>query len=275
MLDWAEAAEMYDRALALAPDREDARQELARSLLRLGQADRAEVHLKQLIQTARKPSELDLLYAECLAKLGKADEAIDRLEQLLKREPDHVDALLALGNLHLAAGRSGDALEHLQRAAELKPENREVVYAHGRAHKAQGQNEQARVCFQFVDQATQPLIELKNLMNRLLASPEDLDLRFQVAYITWKYKSREDGEKWFRSLLNLAPNHEPTHAALAIHYRLAGDQQRSDYHKQLAGSIDVEQFFQETAKPDAGDGPAKIEDDASSPDNDDGTGSVP
>jgi tetratricopeptide (TPR) repeat protein len=244
MLAWAESSQHYSRALELEPRRPDARLGLARALMRIGQAEQAESHLENLVQGTDDNPEAELLYAQSLVKQGKADEAEQALKDLLGRDPGQIEALLELGNLFLAAGRSDEALEYLQEAVDRKPENREIVYAYGKALQAQGQSEEATACFKFVDEATKPLIELKGLMNRLLANPADLELRFQVAYITWKYRSREEGEKWFRSLLKLAPDHEPTHAALAIHYRLSGAQDQAEFHQRQAGSIDVDQFFQ-------------------------------
>ena len=129
-----------------------------------------------------------------------------------------------------------EALRYLKDAADIKPEDREIIYAYARALQATGDPEAAQKYFAFVDEATKPLIRLKQLTNQLLAEPERTELRYQIAMTTWKYKSRAEGATWFHSLLNVDPDHVPTHLALARHYQLVGDTELAKKHQLLAAA---------------------------------------
>jgi len=234
-LKWALAVKLYGEALERTPHRSDARFGLGRALVRQGEVGRAEKELLRVVQ--EEPADLDakVSLAMCAAKLDRANEAIAIYEEVLQAAPDNLDALLELGNLELAAGRSATALEYFRRAAKVRPESREVIYGYARALQAEGKGEEAQEHFGFVEEASRPLAKLKKLLDQLLKEPENLDVRFELASITWRYKSRDEGEKWWRSLLKIAPYHQPTHAALADHYTLVGDQKKAAYHRHLAG----------------------------------------
>lgn len=238
MLSWSDAVKHFRRTVELDPERGDARLGLGAALVKQGKIEEAEEHLR--LACERQPDDVKarIAYAQCLSKLDRIDEARSMLAKVLESTPDHVQALLELGMIELAAGANEQSLQHLQRAAKLKPENREIIYAYANALKKNGKSEEAVKHLKFVDEATKPMLRLKNLTNQLLANPQDTDLRFQVALITWRYKSREEGEHWLRSLLKIDPRHQPTHAALAEHYALVGDDGRAAHHRRMAGITD-------------------------------------
>ena len=207
-------------------------------MLKLGELQEAEQQLRQVVQDDPANLTARIALAQSLAKLGRPDDAKQRLRELLRDHPDQSDVLLELGNLELGTGQVPQAFEHLQQAAKLKPESREVIYAYAKALQASGKTAEAAPQFKFVDEATKPLMQLKKLLDRLVQEPNNLDVRFQIAAITWKYKSREEGVKWFLSLLRLAPRHAPTHAALVIHYHAVGDQERAAVHRGLSQGLE-------------------------------------
>ncbi len=233
--DWGQAVGHYSRALELAPDRTDARFGLAKALIKQGEIKKASEELRRVLREEPTNLAAKVSSAECMDKLGRRNNARKLLSQVLKKEPDNADALLAQGNLELASGQSRRALSRLQHAAKLRPESREVVYAYARALQAEGRADEARKHFEFVAEATPALLRRKRLVDRLLNSPDDVDLRFEIGALTWRYKSREDGVNWWRSLLLIDPDHRPTHAALAEHYALLGDRERAAHHRALAG----------------------------------------
>jgi tetratricopeptide (TPR) repeat protein len=237
-LDWAGAVQAYRRALELAPQRTDARLGLANALVKVGELQAADAEFRRVVEADPSNVPARVAVAQSAGKLGQPNEAKRLLHEILQTQPNYVDALLELGNLELRTGQVPEAQVHLRQAAELKPESREVLYAYGKALQAAGQTAAANQCFKFVDEATKPLAQLKKLLDRLLQDPENRDVRFQIASITWKYKSRDEGEKWFRSLLRINPQHQPTHAALAIHYKLLGNEERAAYHRGLSGGLE-------------------------------------
>jgi tetratricopeptide (TPR) repeat protein len=234
-LNWAGAADHYREALQLESDLQEARFGLARALIHLGQAEKALEILGTVV--AEEPENWDarLALAQCQVKLDQLDQARSELKKVLTARPNNVDALLEAGNIELAQSNKQVAAQYLKKALELKPENREVAYAAARTLQAGGEHEAARKLFKFVDEATEPLIRLKKVVGRLLTEPDNVELRYEVAAITWRYKSREEGARWLLSLLQYDPYHRPTHAALAKHYELLDDQEKVRYHRQLAG----------------------------------------
>jgi len=238
MLSWSDAVKHFRRTVELDPVRGDARLGLGTALVKQGKIEESEEHLRLACEMQPDNVTARITYAQCLSKLDRVDEARVMLGEVLESTPDNVQALLELGTIELAAGANEQSLQHLQRAAKLKPENREIIYAYANALKKNGRSEEAARHLKFVDEATKPMLRLKNIINQLLANPEDTDLRFQVGLITWRYKSREEGEHWLRSLLKIDPRHQPTHAALAEHYALAGDEQRAAHHRRMAGITD-------------------------------------
>jgi tetratricopeptide (TPR) repeat protein len=233
-LNWAGAVDHYREALRLDPQRQDAHFGLAKALVNLGQVEKAREILKSVVKQEPENWEARLVLAQCLVKLDQLSEARSELEKVVTAQPSNADALLEAGNVELAQHNTRLAAKYLKKALELKPENREIAYAAARTFQAAGDHEEARKLFKFVDEATEPLIRLKKLIGQLLAEPDNLDLRFEVALITWRYKSREEGERWLLSLLNFEPRHPPTHALLAEHFNLNGDQKRALFHKRLA-----------------------------------------
>lgn len=233
-LNWAGAADHYREALRLDPLRQDAHFGLSKSLVNLGQIEKAREILRSVVKQEPENWEARLVLAQCLVKLDQLSEARTELEKVIAAQPSNADALLEAGNVELAQQNTRLAAKFLKKALELKPENREIAYAAARTLQAAGDHEEARKLFKFVDEATEPLIRLKKLIGQLLAEPDNLNLRFEVALITWRYKSREEGKRWLLSLLNYEPRHPPTHALLAEHYNLIGDRERALHHQRLA-----------------------------------------
>jgi len=233
-LNWSDAARAYQQALQLAPSRIDARFHLAKSLMKLGRFQNAESHLRQVLREAPRHHKAPVVLATCLIKLRKTAEARDLLTLVLQKTPNRLEALKAMGKLELSAGRPKAALRYLKPAAKRHPEDCEVRYAYGKALRETGDEQAAREQFAFVDAAAKPLLQLKQLTKKLLKNPRNTEIRFQIATLTWKYKSHDEGAQWFLSLLAIDPNHKPTHAALARHYALLGDDKQAELHRRLA-----------------------------------------
>ncbi len=230
-LDHAAAAIQFRQTIQRQSSHDEARFLLATCLMNIGEIAEAAAQLERVLQ--RQPDHVDaeVALASCFAKLDRLDEARQRLQTVMKHSPKHVGALLEFGNLELAAKHSVEALPVLRRAAELKPEDREVIYSLAKALQATGANEEAHQKFAFVDEATKALLRLKILSNRLLKEPDNLDLRFEIAQITWSYQSRAEGAKWWLSLLEIEPRHVATHQALAEHFRRTNDLERAARHE--------------------------------------------
>jgi predicted Zn-dependent protease len=71
-------------------------------------------------------------------------------------------------------------------------------------------------------------------VGELPRQPHDVDLRYQLGSMLMRYRSREEGVRWLRSVLLVVPLHRPTHVALAEYYEKTGDTVRSKRHDERA-----------------------------------------
>ena len=99
---------------------------------------------------------------------------------------------------------------------------------------------EAALLFDFVAESREPLNSLKSLQERLARHPDDLELLFQIASISAKYKSRQEAIRWLEKLLLIAPKYRPAHEALSELYRLTGEPENAARHRQIAGSLPKE-----------------------------------
>lgn len=106
----AEAAEQYERALAIVPD-------VPPALIRLGQ------------------TYLDL---------DRRDDAEKLLTEAYRLDPSAAAALSELGQLYLSAGRHAEAVQALEKALELEPAADLLYYPLGQAYRGLGKMEKAR-----------------------------------------------------------------------------------------------------------------------------------
>ncbi len=230
---WKDAAEQLARAAELAPDRDDI-------LLDLAAAQMQQLFYTQAIESLNRCLEINgenhaarVTLARAMAKVGQVDVALRMLSEDLERLPNRAEVLSALGELELSEGQLEPAVIHLREAAQLEPCDRETRYLLARALQRAGLRAEAEAEFEFVKEATEAITRLSKLTADMVSDPNNVELRFQVALINWKYESRETGLRWFQELLAIAPNHVPTHRILAEHYALEDDAQRSSFHRRF------------------------------------------
>ena len=119
--NWAAAADFFDRALALSPDRANLRHRLGTALWRMGDARGAEEAFERIIETTPEYSEAHFNLAMILAQTDRLDGAIERLRIVLERKPGYLGARVALARLLAMDGRPGEAQAEYATALELAP----------------------------------------------------------------------------------------------------------------------------------------------------------
>lgn len=234
--NWKEAQREYAEALRLSPGNEQARLQLARCLMQRLKFQEAETYLRDCLADGTDNPDVYVSLAVCLRKQQNVDDAREVLRDNWKTLSKNVEALRERGQIELAAERPQDAVPFLKAAVEAAPVDRETRYAYAQALKAAGRDAEARKELEFVNEATKPVMRLGTLMPKLIDEPANIPLRFEIAEITWKYKSRAEGAKWYHSVLQFDPNHAATHRALATHYTLAGDAERAEHHRNRSAS---------------------------------------
>jgi len=235
LLNWDHAIREHRAALELDPRRSDVRFRLAECMMHRLQVREAEAEYRLCVTEDGSNRTATVGLAKSLLKLGRTDEARQTIVRQLDTTSPDVDALQVMGDIELTRGRPESALKYLEQACARQPESPETHYLLGRALQSLGRSEAARPHFDFVAESQPALDTLGVKMEELVRRPHDVELRFQVAQTTWKYKSRANGAKWFNSLLEYDPHHIPTHRALAEHYAILGDEKRAAEHRRLAG----------------------------------------
>ena len=119
--NWAAAADFFDRALALDPDRANLRHRLGTALWRMGDARGAETAFERIIETTPEYSEAHFNLAMILAQTDRLDAAIERLRTVLARKPGYLGARVALARLLAMDGRAEEAQAEYAAALALAP----------------------------------------------------------------------------------------------------------------------------------------------------------
>jgi Tfp pilus assembly protein PilF len=231
-----DAEEQYRAALGRQPDFLPAAFRLGRLLLDAHRVDEAQ---QQFEKGVRSPHQLPFLVglAECLTRNGRAAEARDALQRATSvdadvlaaeyraiGEPYEFDlAALALGRMELDEGNYAQALRWLDRALARNRHDLDALYSHAVALRALGQSEASQREFKQVVEARQALEHVTELTEKLAERTDDADLRHEIGMLYLKYGSEKTGVFWLKSALTYAPNHLPTHQALAEYYESAGD----------------------------------------------------
>lgn len=237
-LKWKEAEDAYRQAEVRAPERIDIQEGLIEALMKQLKFSEADTALQSLLRQDPDNFEAMVNLADCQVRLGELEQARETLDSVLKQEPDQYRALVLIGQLESAAGQPQQAVDALRRAVDQHPEDAEVRYLYGRALRAAGREAEAMPHLAFREQAREPLLRLNQATNELVANPANQKLRYEVAELTWRWKSHDEGATWLRSLLDFNPSHQAAHALLARHYELKHDTKKAEQHRQLAGSVE-------------------------------------
>lgn len=226
--NWNKMVEEFSRALELDPTRVDGQLGLVRGYMGLAKYEQAEQVLRQVVQVAPENPEAAFRLGRTLLKLGRESESREVLKMETDRHLDNFEAFAELGNLELQADHPDAARIALEHAVALRPSSTETRFSRGKALQALGRKDEAADDFRFVQRSTKPLIRLSQLTSRLPKEPENIELRFEIASITWEFRSREEGLQWYRSVLALDPSHTDAHAAVARHHASIGDHNQSE-----------------------------------------------
>lgn len=228
---WSAAESRFQKALELDPSLDDARFRLAETQIRQLKFSEAESNLRLL---AQQTPEVIASQAHCMSQQGRLAEALTSLQSAVKTYPKNIQVLAELGRLQLMAGDYSSALAALEEALKIQPENTEFRYAYAQALRNSGREQEAVEHFERVNEATKALKDLARLTRQVVSRPDDIEARFKVAEITWKWKSRQDGLAWLLSILDYEPTHRATHALLATHYSEVGDKDNAEAHTRMS-----------------------------------------
>jgi tetratricopeptide (TPR) repeat protein len=232
--EWKNAVPAYLRCLELDPSRTKARLSLAQCLLKMNEPAQAEQHFRRCLND--DPGNLDIWLglATCLMTLGNADDAQKALQYVAGRSPRHFEARRRLGELELEADRPEAALKWLAPLAEDWPDDSTVAKLMAQALQETGNVTEARKHWEKVRLGEEAISRLEKLSREVRGHPDDPELRYELGIMLMRYRSRDDGASWLRSLLQYDPHHRRAHRALADYYSKIGEVDRANEHRRLA-----------------------------------------
>lgn len=231
---WPDAERLYRQALKIDPGLTDARIQLAEALIKQLKFAAAEKQLRAVVTDASGTPAAQAALAHAVAQQGRTNEARQLLSAALENSPENLRLLAESGRLFLMTNDNEQAVGALATVLEKEPENTELRYSYAQALRNLGRKDEAREHFQLVDDGTKALLQLARLTNEVVADPANVETRFKVAEITWRWKSRSDGAAWLHSVLEFDPDHRETHALLATHYAAIGDNEKAARHRQMS-----------------------------------------
>jgi tetratricopeptide (TPR) repeat protein len=130
-------------ALKADPKNLVARENLARTLLQLGQIQDAQAELTQLLNLAPGYPEANYLMAQVLTQQGKADDASEYLRAVLRTNPSHVGANIMLAGYLLRKGQREQAVTRLETALRVNPNLSGLKFQLGTLYAQTGRLEDA------------------------------------------------------------------------------------------------------------------------------------
>ncbi|MEE9270146.1 MAG: tetratricopeptide repeat protein [Candidatus Krumholzibacteria bacterium] len=150
-----EARKLYERAIALRPDKPEYRQNYVLTLMQLKRTEEALPHLDWLVRKVPDNVLYWRLSADALTQLGRAEELVQVYERLLwfaekrlESDPGNEDASIEAGILLVHLEREEEALERFRRALDANPNSLAGLFNMGSTLVHMGRNTQAQAALQ-------------------------------------------------------------------------------------------------------------------------------
>lgn len=141
---------LFQRALALRPDRSEFHGNYGLLLLQMGRREEGKAELRYRL--ARNPGDFSARTNLGIALIedGRLADAITQLEEALRANPDSVHALDALGRALLAGGRVDQAMAAFERALAVNPTDSVGRLGMARVYLARGDRAAARAQYEIL-----------------------------------------------------------------------------------------------------------------------------
>lgn len=126
--DWTEAAALFSKGLALAPDHAALRHRLGTAQYMMGDTANARRQFEEAVRLSPDYHLAQYSLGVLLQADGRHAEAIDRFTAALKSRPSHTAARVRLAASLRRTGRAKDALPHYEQAVLLQRDNTEARF---------------------------------------------------------------------------------------------------------------------------------------------------
>ena len=257
----------FQQALALNPNLVQARYFLAHVYLDLGRPEQARREMEAaLAQAPGQPQLLALLgeaerqagnpgrsrdlnrtaleadasfgearyyLALALFDLGQREDAVRELERVVQSGPKVVDPYLSLGEAHLEAGRVDAALASLEQGSRIDPSRPEVRVQLARAYRLKGMLARAEQQLKLARPAGSATMGASLYQHQRV----EFDYYVEQGLLRLQQKQFQAAVDAFRKVLDMDPNHGPTHRHLAEVYLSLGSYKRAAEHAARAATL--------------------------------------
>jgi predicted Zn-dependent protease len=225
------AIEIVRRLVEDYPQNDKARLYLAGLLVKTRKHDEAAEHFRELHR--RQPSKIMPLLGlvRVLVTMEKEDEAKPFFEKLEQEHGDNSEALLEYARFALRQKRPGDAEPILRRALQLSPSDHEIHFELAVCLRQLDRPDESRKHVERHKEIQGDLMRLEKVFQAMVKAPSDPGPRLEAGQICMRNGQIAEGLRWLTGVLDLVPDHKPTHKILADHFESVGDRTRAEYHR--------------------------------------------
>ncbi|HEV3446282.1 MAG TPA: tetratricopeptide repeat protein, partial [Gemmataceae bacterium] len=208
------ALEDYEHAVALKPEADEIRLQLANVLLKLGRPRQAIAQFRCLRE--RQPDSLPvaLSLARCLQDLAQLDEARELLDSILAAHPEHAAALVERGRLAIRRAEWQDAETRLSKAVSLAPYDREAHLVYHACLDAEHKRVEADKILAIVLRLDTDLAYINELTAKLRQMPGNSALASDLGILLLRNGREEEGRHWLERALQRDSGNVAARAAL-------------------------------------------------------------
>jgi tetratricopeptide (TPR) repeat protein len=167
--------------------------------------------------------------AYCQRALGGGEAALAALERLLERDRSHAAGVFLRGQIELGLGRPDKAMRWLWRAEELMPRDPQITFTLSRCLRLLSRDDESRRYYAEWSRLKEDWSRLDDLKRKIVASPDSVSLRYDVGMILQGLGKYKDAVRWYQTVLQIDPDHRPSHESLAICFDQLGDSARAAY----------------------------------------------
>lgn len=234
-LQTSEAMLSYRAVLALDPRHDEARLRLTTLLLQIRQGEEAVAHLAYLRQSLPQNPEVHTQWVRALALQGKADEARAALDDCLRAHPNYPAALAERGRFAMTAGDDRTAEGCLGRSLQFDPGNIATRHQYAQVLKRNGKPADAARELERIRQLEADVERINRLISDpLQRDPNNPAVHHEIGMIALRAGQPVEALRWFRSALQVGPEHTPTHQILAAYYHEVGNPILAARHRAIA-----------------------------------------
>ncbi|MEK7768074.1 MAG: tetratricopeptide repeat protein, partial [bacterium] len=201
-----QAVESYGRAVAVNPVYNEARYNLALTLMQLRRLDEAAKHVRILIANDPKSPGGQFLLGTVEAQRGRAEAAEKAYRTALKLDPKHLECRLRLASLQFQTGKAAAAAASYREVLKQDESNVEAHYLLGLVLFRQGELIPAR----------------KELERTLELKPDHLDAMNNAANICLRMRNIKDASAFVGRAVDADPAYLPIFRTAELVYAQSG-----------------------------------------------------